>query len=458
MSTITVSAKEPRGGRRALFLITIALGVLLNPLNSSMISVAMAKFEHVFHVHFTTASWLISSYYLASAVAQPIMGKVADLVGRKPLFLIGLALVALSCALAPFAPSFTWLVVFRLIQSFGSGAIYPAGMGIVRNVITDRQAQALAFLSVFSSGAAAFGPSIGGVIMNYLDWQGIFLVNFPFVVASFLLAIFVLPNPRRGDRQKAREVLREIDLPGIALFILAIAASLVFLLSLTEKPVWWAAAAGLLAFVAFGWREHLAPSPFLSLRFFRQYTSLAWVLIQFTTVNIIFYSIFFGMPTYLQEVRGFNSQETGLIMLAVAGFSLITAPITGRWVARSGSRPPLILAALFMTAGSLLMLTLHTASPVWWLCVVLSVLGLSNGFNNVGLQTALFAASPREVISTASGLFQMSRYMGTILSTVVLGLLFGARLTTSALHILAVVLACLGALVLVMSLRLPRQS
>lgn len=223
MSTITVSAGEPRGGRRALFLVTIALGVLLNPLNSSMISVAMAKFEHVFHVHFTTASWLISSYYLASAVAQPIMGKVADLVGRKPLFLIGLALVTLSCALAPFAPSFTWLVVFRLIQSFGSGAIYPAGMGIVRNVITDRQAQALAFLSVFSFGAAAFGPSIGGVIMNYLDWQGIFLVNFPFVVASFLLAIFVLPNPRRGEHQSAREVLREIDLPGIALFILAIA-------------------------------------------------------------------------------------------------------------------------------------------------------------------------------------------------------------------------------------------
>ncbi|SIS80639.1 MFS transporter [Alicyclobacillus vulcanalis] len=458
MSTMTMPFKEPRGGRRALFLVTIALGVLLNPLNSSMISVAMAKFEHVFHVHFTTASWLISSYYLASAVAQPIMGKVADLLGRKPLFLLGLLLVTLSCALAPFAPSFTWLVVFRLIQSFGSGAIYPAGMGIVRNVITDRQAQALAFLSVFSSGAAAFGPSIGGVIMNYLDWKGIFLVNFPFVVASFVLALFVLPNPPKGERQSVREVLREIDLPGIALFIVAIATSLVFLLSLTDRPTWWALACGVAAFATFGWREHTAHSPFLSLRFFKQYMPLTWVLIQFTTVNIIFYSIFFGMPTYLQEVRGFGSQETGLIMLTVAGFSLITAPVTGRWVARSGSRPPLILAAVFMTAGSLLLLTLHTKSPVGWLCVVLSVLGLSNGFNNVGLQTALFRTSPREVISTASGLFQMSRYMGTILSTVVLGFLFGARLTTAELHVLAVVLACLGALVLAMSLRLPRKA
>ena len=454
-------ATQPNGHRRALFLMTIALGVLLNPLNSSMISVAMTKFQHVFHVHFTTASWLISSYYLASAVAQPIMGKLADLLGRKPLFLIGLLLVALSCSLAPFAPSFSWLIVLRLIQSLGSGAVYPAGMGIVRNVITERQSQALALLAVFSSGAAAFGPSIGGIIMHYADWQGIFWVNFPFIIASFLLAIWVLPSGRDNEQtaplgRRMRAVLHELDLMGIFLFILGIIGAIVFLLSLTSRPSWWGLVLGVVAFTLFGWRETKAELPFLSLRFFRQNTALTWVLVQFATVNIIFYSVFFGMPTYLQEVRQFDTQETGLLMLCVAGFSLITSPITGRWVAKSGSRPPLMLAAVFMTVGSVLYLTLHGQSPVWWLAVVLSVLGLSNGFNNVGLQTALFRASPREVISTASGLFQMARYMGTIISTVVLGLLFGSRLTTGQLHILGIVLACLGVVVLLMSWRIPR--
>lgn len=447
---------------RTLFLISIALGVLLNPLNSSMISVAMTRFQHVFTVNYTTASWLISSYYLTSAIAQPIMGKLADLLGRKRLFLSGLALVAISCSLAPFSRSFIWLIVFRLIQSLGSSAVYPAGMGIIRNYITVRQAQALALLAVFSSGAAAFGPSIGGIIMQYSDWPGIFWVNFPFIIASFLLSMWILPSDKRQARtataHTTRTVIRQMDMLGIFLFAVGVVGSLLFLLSLTEQVRWWALPVAVVGFGVFGWRERRTSTPFLSLTFFRQNLPLTWVLIQFTVVNVIFYSVFFGMPAYLQDVRLFDTQETGLLMLCVAGFSVITSPITGRWVNRSGSRPPLILAGIIMTVGSVLYLSVHNASPVWWLIIVLSVLGLSNGFNNVGLQTALFRVSPREVISTASGLFQMARYMGTILSTVLLGELFGAHLTTGRLHALGICLAIIGLLVVWMSIRLPRDA
>ncbi len=100
---------------RHLFLVTIALGVLLNPLNSSMISVALTRLEHVFHLNFTSVSWLISTYYLASAIAQPVLGKIADTLGRKRVFLAGLVLVAVSSLTAPFAPSFDWLIALRLI-------------------------------------------------------------------------------------------------------------------------------------------------------------------------------------------------------------------------------------------------------------------------------------------------------------------------------------------------------
>lgn len=457
-----ISPEETMAKNRRYLLVTIALGVLLNPLNSSMISVAMARFQHVFAVNFTTVSWLISSYYLASAIAQPVMGKLADLLGRKRLFLLGLVLVAGSCMLAPFSPSFAWLIALRLIQSLGSAAIYPAGMGIVRNYVTTRQSQALAFLAVFSSGAAAFGPSIGGVIMHYTDWPGIFWINFPFIVASFLLGIWILPKDVRNrvgeDSVAFRDVVQQMDIPGITLFALGIVTGLLFLLSLVDRVRWWALPISIVAFLLFLWREGKARQPFLRFSLFRENRPLTWVLTQFMVVNVIFYSVFFGMPTYLQDVRHFDTQETGLLMLCVAGFSVITSPITGRWVAKSGSRPPLILAGIFMTGGSALYLTLHNASPIWWLVVVLSVLGLSNGFNNVGLQTALFRVSPREIISTASGLFQMARYMGTILSTVLLGLLFGAHLSTAELHLLGAILAIIGLLVILMSWRLPAES
>ncbi len=144
------------GARRGLLLFAIALGVLLNPLNSSMISVALARLQTVFHLDFTSVSWLISTYYLASAIAQPVMGKLADLIGRKRIFIIGILMVAASTISAPFSPNFAWLIALRLIQSIGSGAIFPAGMGIVRNYVTERQSNAIAILAVFSSGAAAF--------------------------------------------------------------------------------------------------------------------------------------------------------------------------------------------------------------------------------------------------------------------------------------------------------------
>ncbi len=254
-----------------------------------------------------------------------------------------------------------------------------------------------------------------------------------------------------------REVLKQLDLIGIALFTILVVFALLFLLSIPTGIHIWAGVIAVLAIAAYVWWELRVSQPFIDLRMFRQNIGLSWVLIQFVTVNIIFYSIFFGMPTYLQEVRHFDAQMTGFMMLCVAGFSVFIAPITGRWVEVSGVRPPLLLAGLCMTVGSLLFLSLHAASPVWWLAIVLSVLGFSNGFNNVGLQTALFRVTPKPIISTASGLFQTSRYMGTIFSTVLLGLVLGNTLSVNELHHLGIVLAVLGALVIWMSWRLPRK-
>jgi len=468
------SASKRLHGRN-LLLVTVALGVLLNPLNSSMISVALARIQQDFHLTFTTASWLISSYYLASAISQPVMGKIADVVGRKVVFIVGLLLVALASVLAPFAPTFGWLIAARLIQSVGSGALYPAGMGIVRHRITEKQAQALGFLAVFASGAAAFGPSIGGLVMDWGDWPAIFWVNIPFIIASVTMSLFVLPQDsktarvrRNGDTPQGQgpqrqpslgKILGQLDLFGITLFAIAVILSLVFLMTISTHLMLWVLPIAMVLILAFAWWELRQTYPFLDLRMLARNMPLTWVLIQFVTVNIIFYSVFFGIPTYLQDVRHFGPSATGLIMLSVAGFSVVVSPITGRWVEKTGSsRPPLLLAGFCLTVGSALFLFLKTDSPLWWLVINLSILGLSNGFNNVGLQTALFRVSPREVISTASGLFQMSRYLGTILSTVLLSIMFGNTLTTAELSHLGGLLAVLGLVIIWMSWRLPKSS
>lgn len=174
---------------------------MLNPLNSSMISLALHSIQHEFHLSFTTVSWLISSFYLASAVAQPVTGKLGDLIGRKRLFLFGLILVAVSAIGAPFAPTFMTLLVMRLFQSVGSSAIYPSGVGLIRNHIHERQASALAVLSIFASAMTALGPTAGGFLIVWGGWPAIFIVNLPFIILSFLLGLYMFPK----DQKKGQE-------------------------------------------------------------------------------------------------------------------------------------------------------------------------------------------------------------------------------------------------------------
>lgn len=440
---------------KTLFLISIALGTLLNPLNSSMISIAIPRLQAAFHLDFTVVSWIISSYYLASAIAQPVMGKVADQIGRKRVFLIGLLLVAASSLTAPWAPTFVWLITLRMVQAVGSGAIYPAGMGLVRHHIVEGQAKALAFLAIFSSASAAFGPTIGGLLIHIGDWPAIFFVNLPFIIASFSMGWWLFPKDPRQEKRKAKSWLHTLDGAGIALFTALMVSFLWFMLSLRSGIQWWSLILALAAGLLFVRRELRTDQPFIDLRMFVRHRPLMWVYIQFITVNTYFYSIFFGMPSYLQDVRHFDTKTTGILMLFVAGFGVVVSPLTGRWIDRSGTRPPLLLASLAMAAGSLGITTIHTQSPIWWLIVVLSVIGLSNGFNNVGLQAALFVHAPSETIGTATGLFMTSRYLGTILSSILLGLVFGEHLSTAHLRLLGIILFILALAIFWMSWRLP---
>src|SRR5690625_2847490 len=177
-----------------LLLITVGLGILLNPLNSSMISVALTQMQTEFSLTFTDASWLISIFYLASATGQPVMGKLSDMFGAKRLFMTGLILVALACILAPFSPNYGFLLGCRALQAIGSSTLFPSGMSMVRDLITSKQAQALAIISIFSSTSAAFGPTIGGLLISQWHWPSIFIINIPIILVSFVMAITLLPK------------------------------------------------------------------------------------------------------------------------------------------------------------------------------------------------------------------------------------------------------------------------
>ncbi|WP_240415717.1 MFS transporter [Paenibacillus periandrae] len=439
--------------RSRWLMISVGLGILLNPLNSSMVSVAIPSLQNVFQLDFTSVSWIIFSFYIASAIAQPVMGKASDLFGRRRIFLTGLVVAFIASLLAPLSPSFGWLIVFRIVQSIGTSMMVGVGMAIVRIHITEKQATALSVLSIFLSGAAALGPFIGGVIIHWWGWPAIFFVNIPFVAVSFLLSWRNIPKDETSTSLAPGMSFRKwfdlIDAPGVVLFTVGLVALLVGLLSakssgqisLSHVTVGLVGLALLGVFVR---HEFKAASPFIPLRTFAKYPAMTWVNVEFMLVNVLYYSLFFGLPSYLQMVRHVNELQTGILMLSLGLCSLVASPIAGRWIDKSGPRPALLVSAILMTLGSIWLVTLNQTSPVISVCLALAAFGISNGLNNVGMQAALFQSSPKEIIGVASGLFNTSRYLGTILSSLLIGIVMGGTFSFEGFQMLGIALTVIA--------------
>jgi len=444
----------------------VSAGTLLNPLNSSMIAVALLSLSADFRVSTVTVTWLISGFYLAGAIGMPLMGRLADQFGPRRIFSLGLLIVGLTGVLAPLAPSFGWLLGIRIVQAFGTAAAYPAGLAIIR--AHDRgsraPATALGALTVAGSVSAALGPVLGGGLVALAGWPAIFLVNVPVVVVGLVLARRWLPADSEsgaassGEAQPRWAAVRLLDLPGVVLFAAMLAGVLGFLLSLSGRPLWLLLPLAVVAALLLLLREYRVASPFLDVRLLVANRPLLGIYLQFAAVNFVFYSVFFGLPLWLEEARRFAPDTAGLLLLPVAGVGVLVTPLAARIINRSGPRVTLIAGAILLLVGSLLLFLFDNSTPVPVLLAVAAVLGIPNSFNNLGLQATLYDVAPAGQMGAVGGLFQTFRYIGAILSTALIGLVLGPSATSDSLHTLAVVIAAVSALLVVTSIVLRRRE
>lgn len=428
------------GGVSRRLLLTLSLGTVLNPLNSSMIAVALVSLQRDFEVGIATSTWLASGFYVVAAVCQPLMGRLADQLGARRLFVAGLVVMGAASALAPLAPDFGWLLVVRLVQAAATSTAYPSALILVRSAAgggrdgdrTQPPARALAVLSVAASGSAALGPVLGGLLVAVAGWEAVFLVNVPVTVVGVVLAVRVLAGVpvERGPRLG----LRELDLPGIALFGGTLVALIVGVLSLADEPLWWTAPVVVACGVLLVWRERSVAEPFLDVRGLVANRALSTVLAQQGGINLVFYCIFFGMPIWLEQVRGFDPATVGLLVLPTTLLSVLVTPATARAIRRHGSTGPRLLGlGLLVVAASALQL-LGDTTPVVLLLGIAVLLGVPNGVTNLSLQTALYSAAPAGRMGASAGLFQTFRYLGAIAATSVLGVILEQNLSTDGLH------------------------
>jgi MFS family permease len=423
----------------------LALGSLLNPINSSMIATALAPIGRAFDVGVSETVLLVAALYVTSAVAQPTMGKLADRWGARRVFLLGLVIVLLGGIAGGLAPSFGALVGVRVVLGVGTSAAYPSAMRVLRTharrVGRETPRTVLGVLSLAALSSAAIGPTLGGFLTGAFGWRSVFLVNVPLAIIGIVLCLLFV---ERDEPSESHAKTLSLDVLGIALFAGAVVTTMIFGMSVKKDPHWWLVpvAVGLFAALVAHSRRDVA-EPFLDVRMLAANKALSATYARFAVTCLLTYAVFYGYAQWMEDALGYTATEAGVATLPLS----ITAVASTFLGARTKTlRAPLAFAAFALLAGYLGLLLLGDGSSRVAIGVVGVVFGLSQGTNSVANQAAVYEQSPANEIGTSSGLQRTAGYLGAVGASSLLGLFYGRRASTAGLHSLGLAMVVVSAL------------
>ncbi len=402
--------------------LALGTGTILLGLNSSMIAVALVTIGADLHLDGPALAWAVSSLYLAAAVAAPVAGRLADAFGPRRVFLGGLALVLLASLAGTLVRDAATLIAVRVLLGVGASVHYPAAMAIIRRVSDQRGSSPAALIGVISvcgQTTAALGPAVGAVVVAAAGWRGIYWVNLPLVVVSAVLTLRAVPPLPVERRERGRALLRRTDLPGAALFVGALTAVMLTLTLLQLGSTWaWPLAVAVVAAVALWWWERRRPEPFLDVVELARNAPLRGVLARAVLTYFAFYTVFYGLPQWLESRGELSVVGAGTLMVPVFVAGALSTVAAAWWGGRV--TPWLLLAAggaTFVAGGALLATVVDAGTSTVVLVAVAVVLGLPNGLNNIGNQLVLQDAVPAATAGSATGLYRTAQYVGASLSS-----------------------------------------
>ena len=432
--------------------VPLLLGATLNPINSSMIAIALVPIGRAFGASPAATAWLVSALYLATAIGQPVIGRLVDRFGARPLYLTGAALVGIAGAVGAVAPSLGVLVVARVLLGFGTSAQFPAAMHTVRGEAQRTGMKTpsgiLTALSISAQSTMVIGPTLGGALIGIGGWRLVFAVNIPLALLCIALGAQRLP------KSASTENGNRIDLAGMGLFAAMLTTLLLFLMDLSVGHLYLLVIAAAIA-ALFVRAELRAGEPFIDLRIFGGNTPLLITYLRQTLTYILTYSFIYGFAQWLEEGRGLSASTAGLVVLPTSLTAIVVAWLTGR---RNGIRSKLFVGTTSMIAASSALLALNRGTAIWILIAVGLLAGTTQGLNSLANQNALFRQADAARMGTASGLLRTFQYLGAILSSAAVAIVFHTSASSGGLHTLAVVMIGCGLLLLAVVLADRSQS
>lgn len=397
---IGVSKKVTQSQNWLLPVLTCLIGAFMSTLDSSIVNVALSTIKQVFNTDMSTIEWVVTIYSLTLGIIVPLSGWLGEKFGYKRLYMISLTIFTIGSLLCTLSWNIYSLIVTRVIQALGGGLIMPTAMSMIKRIVPrESYGVAMGVYGVAMLMGPALGPTLGGYLVEYVNWRWIFTINIPVGILGLLAAGLFIPDFSSQEAQK-------FDFAG-AIVSAVMLFCLLFALSKGEDWGWTSESIVLIlytsavAFVLLIVLELNVENPIIELRLFR-YRAFTLANIISMTVTVGLYSVIYYVPILLQSIRGLGAMETGMLLLPGALISGIMMPLSGALYNKVGPRLMSVFGLTIVAGTTYLFHRIDISTPTQVIILWNAMRYFGMAFAQMPAGTASMEAVPVEMASKAS--------------------------------------------------------
>jgi EmrB/QacA subfamily drug resistance transporter len=408
-----------QGQRWGLPLLVLVSGMFMAVLDTSIVNVAISTIEADFGATTDEVAWIVTAFTLTLGVIVPLSAWLAERFGPARVYAVALLGFGISSALCGLAWNLDSLIAFRVLQAIPGGILPPLSMAMLYRIVPPPKiGQAMGMYGLGIIVAPAVGPTLGGYLVEYVDWRWIFFINVPVSIVATLAAFAILPKFPPEPR-------RPFDTLG---FIAIATGFFALLLALSEGESWgWTsfpvmalACLSVVALSLFVIWELETDNPLLDLRVFRTWEYVNSLLI-ISVLSIGMFTVLFYIPVFLQAAQGFGAFEAGLVLLPQALIMAVMMPLAGRIYDRIGPRWPALIGLAICTWGTFLLHDMTPDTPRHTIALVLMLRAAGMGMAMMPIMTGGLAAVPPEIVPSGSAFNNVVQRVSAGLGLAILG-------------------------------------
>ncbi|MFJ7728881.1 MDR family MFS transporter [Neobacillus sp. NPDC097160] len=419
-----VNSNPKRQTKKPLVLASVMLAMFMGAIEATIVSTAMPAIVADLG-GFTLYSWVFSAYLLMNAVTVLIYGKLSDLFGRKPILTVGIIIFLIGSILCGFATSMKTLIIFRLIQGFGAGAVTPIATTIVGDIYTaEERAKIQGYLSSVWGISAITGPAVGGLLVQYVSWHYVFWINIPLGILSLVgLWMFLHENVEKKKHK--------IDYLGAILLMITISTLMFVLVEGGGRFGSWKMVSLLilsgLALIAFIFQERRAAEPVMPFSIWKHRAIFIANSTSLTT-GIMLIGISSFLPTFVQGVMEQTPIVAGFTLTAMSIGWPIASTLSGRMLISMGYRKTSIIGGVFLIIGSIAFVTMSASSGPIWAALGSFFVGVGMGLTSTAFIVSIQSTVDwqQRGIATAANMFM--RNLGNTIGAAMLGGILNNRM------------------------------